>query len=139
MKLIIIIALALLVVTACDDPIRIDPPHAVAADYFDALYNQRDLEKAISLSSEANARMLNHYGTVTTVGHYMYNMRFEHVDIRAERPTGITYLNNADSVRIRVAFTGYTQGRRIDELREVILVSENGHWRVDRLLDAPYQ
>src|SRR5690554_4147811 len=128
-----------LLLTACEPQVKTDRPHVVAANYFDALYNDRSLEQAKALSTEHNQEMLDHFGTISTVGHYRYNMSFDSVEVRSERPTGIRYLGETETVRIRVAFSGYFNGERVYELREVVVMRVDKEWRVDRLLDAPYQ
>lgn len=130
--------MAIVIMTGCAKEPEITAPHDVVVSYFNALYNERDFEKALSMASAHHQRLLKSYGTPSTVGRYLYNMNFDHAEIRAERPSGLTYMNNPDSLRINVAITGYNQGRRTDELFEVIVVFEEGRWKVDWKLDSPY-
>ena len=140
MKKLLLILCALVLVTACNNEPRImkKGPHEIAADYFEALYNERDLEKMMALSSQRNKELIEHYGNASSVARYMYNMSFDQVQVSAERPTGIVYMNRNNTVRIQVAFTGFNGPDRVDELREVVMIEEAGEWRLERVLDSPY-
>src|SRR5690554_2049762 len=129
---------ALLLVAACSKEPVVTAPNEVVVKYLDALYNERDFDKALSLASEHHQMLLNNHGTTSTVGRYLYNMSFEQAIIQAERPSGMTYRNNANSLRIDVAISGFSHGKRFDEVREVIVVFEEGRWKVDRMIDSPY-
>ncbi|CUS49087.1 MAG: putative lipoprotein [Idiomarinaceae bacterium HL-53] len=140
MKRLLLIICALILLTGCNKESRImkKGPHEIAADYFEALYNERDLEKMMALSSQRNKELIEHYGNASSVARYMYNMSFDQVQVSAERPTGIVYMNRNNTVRIQVAFTGFNGTSRVDELREVVMIEEAGEWRLERVLDSPY-
>lgn len=124
---------------ACQPEVNhVDSPSEVAAQFFEALYNERDMDRVISLASESHQRLLERYGTPSAVGRYMYNLSYDSVQVSAERPTGAVYGTQADTIRLQVALTGMSQGRRNDSLREVVLIQEDGRWKLDRVLDSPY-
>lgn len=133
-----VVAVALLLMVGCSKDPQITSPNEVVESYFKALYNERDFAKALSFASAHHQTLLNSYGTPASVGRYLYNMSYEHIDIQAERPSGVTYMNNPNSLRISVLITGYSQGQRADELFEVIVVFEDEGWKVDWKLDSPY-
>lgn len=139
MRFIIILSL-IFTIAGCDTATEISKkgPHEVAIAYFEALYNDRDLEKVMELSSLRNRELIEHYGNTVSIGRYMYNMSFDQVDITAERPTGIVYMNRDNTVRLQVAFTGYNGTDRYDEVREVVMIDQEGEWRLERVLDSPY-
>lgn len=135
-----ITGLLAVLLTACDTPAALTKkgPHEIATAYFNALYNERNLNRAIELSSHRNRELIEHYGNTVSVGRYMYNMSFDQVDVTAERPTGIVYMNRNNTVRIQVAFSGYNGTDRYDEVREVVMIDQEGEWRLERVLDSPY-
>lgn len=133
-----LIAVALLLMVGCIKEPKITSPNEVVENYFKALYNERDFSKVLGLASAHHQTLLNSYGTPASVGRYLYNMSYDHIDIQAERPSGMTYMNNPDSLRISVLITGYSHGERADTLFEVIVVFEDESWRVDWKLDSPY-
>jgi len=111
------------------------PPEERAREFFDALYNQRNVEEAARLSTERYSELLLHYGNVTSIGRYMYNLNFDQVEITAARSTVPLYRDQADSARVIITFNGMHNGYRLQDLREVVLLRENGSWRMDRMLD----
>lgn len=130
--------LLVLLTLSCSKQESVTAPNDVVVEYFDALYNKKDFERVLYLASKQHKTLLENYGTTATVARYLYNMSFEQAIIQADRPSGMTYRNNVDSLRIDMAITGYGHGKRFDEIREVIVVFEEGRWKVDRMLDSPY-
>lgn len=105
-------------------------PEYIASEFFNAIYNEKDLEKAKHLSTKEYADLMESYGTVRQVARTLLNMSFDHVDIRVNRTGGNLreqYENVAD---IALLLTGQHDGKQIDELRVVEMVQQNSRWVV---------
>lgn len=111
--------------------------HEQAEAFFNALYVERDMDKVIELASEDYRRVLAHYGATSSIGRHLYNMNFDEVEVMADRRGISLYQNRADTARVQVSFAGTQGGQRRESLRDVVMVREDGDWRIDRVLDGP--
>lgn len=105
-------------------------PEYIASEFFNAIYNEKDLEKAKHLSTKEYADLMASYGTVRQVARTLLNASFDHVDIRVNRTGGNLreqYENVAD---IALLLTGQHDGKQVDELRVVEMVQQNSRWVV---------
>ncbi|RUO25780.1 hypothetical protein CWE09_03350 [Aliidiomarina minuta] len=132
-----LLIILLSVMVGCSEEKRETEAHEQAEAFFNALYNERDMEKVAELASEDYRRVLMHYGASSSIGRYLYNMNFDEVEIIADRRGISLYQDRADTARVQVSFTGMHAGRKRESLREVVMIRENGNWRIDRVLDGP--
>ena len=83
-----IILLTLFLVSACgigDEEItKIDDPELVAVAFFDALYNEKNVQKAASVCDEKLARLLLHYKSPQAIARHMFNMSYDTVKIKPD-------------------------------------------------------
>ena len=129
--------LVLALLTACGTNEYTGPDaHEEAIEFFDRLYNQRDLEGAAQLATPSYRETLLRYGTVNSVGRYLYNMNFDEVDIEADRQGISLYQDQRDTARIQISFSGTLHNNRREALRDVVMVRHDGAWRLERVLDG---
>jgi len=114
-------------------------PEIVSKDFFEAIYNERDLEAAQAVSTEGLADLLGSYGTVNGVQRHLLNRYYDEVEIVIDTTTMGAFMGQPDSMRINVLMTGTYDGDMIDELRSIIIVRVNERWYVDSILDDPYK
>ncbi|MCL5049039.1 MAG: hypothetical protein M1473_00625 [Firmicutes bacterium] len=127
----------LLGLAGCDSSVERGPDaDEVAIEFFDRLYNQRNLESAAELASEEYRPLLSRYGTVNAVSRYLYNMNFDQVTIEADRQGIQLYREQSDTARVQVSFSGQRNNQRVETLRDVVLVRENNRWRVSRVMEV---
>lgn len=124
-------------IIGCSEEKNETEAHEQAEAFFNALYNERNMDKVAKLASEDYRRVLTHYGAPSSIGRYLYNMNFDEVEIVADRRGISLYQNRADTARLQVSFTGTQGGRKRESLREVVMIKENGNWRIDRVLEGP--
>lgn len=129
------------VVSGCSDDDAAAPPeaHEQAVAFFEALYNARDMEAAVELASEEHQEVLTYYGTPSSIGRYLYNMNFDQVAIEADSNGMSLYRDRSDTARVQLSFTGSLRNDRLETIRDVVMVRENGGWRLDRVLNNPMQ
>ena len=75
--------------TACDsdDSKRIttvDNPEIVALAFFDALYNEKNIEKAASVCNPKLARLILHYRSPQAVARHLFNMSYDKVEMKPD-------------------------------------------------------
>ncbi|RUO34777.1 hypothetical protein [Aliidiomarina soli] len=127
-----------LLLTGCwEQKIQEPEAHERAIDYFELLYNERDIEAAAKLATEEHRQLIMRYGSVASVGRYLYNMDFDHVEVNADRQ-GVTLFNEqANTARVQVSLGGVSGSRRVETIRDVLMVREGGKWYLARILDGP--
>lgn len=143
MKLISILVLVLgLLLTGCGEKPKSNAhwgtPEYVATEFFHALYNDKDLDKAKSLSTEEFAALLDAYVTPRQVARTLLNMSYDNVTIEVNRSgqnLRQQYDNDAD---ITLVFSGEHAGKQVDNLRTVSLVKKGGNWRVTAVKADPF-
>ncbi|MCH8537532.1 MAG: hypothetical protein LAT66_07135 [Alkalimonas sp.] len=113
------------------------PEHA-AAEFFDAIYNQNDLELAKSLSTESLAELIDHYGTPRQVARTMINMSYDEVTINVNRAGQNLREQYGNATDVTLVFTGSFDNRTINEMRVVRMVRIRGRWLVDEIRNDPF-
>jgi hypothetical protein len=92
MKLRWILPLLLLLVACSESTPKVNAqwgtPEYIATEFFHALYNDKDLEKAKQLSTEDYAALMESYGSVRQVNRTLMNMSFDSVEVRVNRSGG---------------------------------------------------
>jgi hypothetical protein len=114
------------------------PPEHAAAEFFDAIYNQNDLELAKSLSSQSLADLMEHYGTPRQVARTLINMSYDEVTINVNRAGQNLREQYGDSTEVMLVFTGSFDNRTVNEMRIVRMVRVRGRWLVDEIRNDPY-
>jgi hypothetical protein len=129
-----------LFLVACGDDVKTldDTPGETAAAYFDALYNQKDLQKASTLATPNLTRIMKSYGTIKQFSRSLVNMQYDEVVIEVDMSNVSLREQYGDSAKINLIFTGYLNGTKIDEMRSVNMLRKKGRWYVDKILADPY-
>ena len=105
-------------------------PEYIAAEFFDAIYNKKDLERAKSLSTKEYADLMESYGSVRQVARTLLNMSFDHADIRVNRSGGNLREQYEDVAQIDILLTGSHDGKQVDEMRTVELLQVRSKWLI---------
>jgi hypothetical protein len=144
MKLIniVILTLILVLLSACtDNEKEIDTsenPEQISVSFFSALYNDKDIKKAAAVCSPKLARIILHYRSANAVARHLFNMSYDHVDIKTE-DTGVKvrqlFKNKAT---ITVYFDGTYQNERIKDIKRLALIQKDGDWYIDKILKDPF-
>lgn len=107
----------------------------VAISFFEAIYNEKDVHKAISLSSTNFKKELEKYKTANNIAHRLFNMRFDSVSLHTSAMK--TQIINEFNVQVTmmVQFTGMRNGSTYKDYKKIRLIKENDKWLVDRLFE----
>ena len=129
----------LFLISCSEEPeVSVDTPANAATAYFDALYNQQDLQKATSLATPNLTRIMKSYGTTKQFARNLVNMQYDEVIIEVDMTNMSLREQYGDEAKINLIFTGYLNGRKIDEMRSVNMLRKKGKWYVDKILADPY-
>lgn len=113
-------------------------PEIVAVAFFDALYNERNVEKASSVCSPKLRRLIFHYRSTEAIGRHLFNMSYDMVTVRPD-DSGIKIREQfKGNANVTVYFDGYYNDKRIKEVKRLALVQIDGRWFIDELLKDPF-
>ncbi|WP_241970324.1 hypothetical protein [Idiomarina seosinensis] len=117
-----------------------ETPEVVAIkSFYQAIYRDDDLQKAKTYASDRMDGLIDHYATLQGVERYVLGRYFDQVELSVDTDSLVPYLNKAQEIRATVIFEGEYQGEDVKDSRDVVLVQEQGKWRVDQILDPRYR
>jgi hypothetical protein len=129
--------------SACfdEDPSKItavNDPEIVAMAFFDALYNEKNVEKAASVCTPKLARLILHYRSPAAVGRHLFNMSYDTVKMSPDS-SGVKIREQfKGNANITIYFDGHYQDNRIKDVKRLAIVQQNGEWYIDKLLKDPF-
>ena len=83
---------------------QLGSPEHIAGEFFQAIYNDKDLEKAQSMSTKEFANLIGSYGTARQVGRTLFNMSFDKVLINT------WYVKSSQKCRCQICIKIYLYG-----------------------------
>ncbi len=107
----------------------------VVTSFFNAIYNEKDANKAISLSSADFQHELKKYHTANNIAHRLFNMRFDSVSLHTSAMKTQIINEYYVQVTMMVQFTGKRNGNTYKDYKKVRLIKEDDKWLMDRLLE----
>lgn len=132
--------------SGCDDTNRdygyggaVTEETQVIEGFYQSIYRDEDLAKAKQFASERMDGRIDHYATVNGVARYILRRHYDRVQLTIEAESIVPYLNQQNERRVTIVFGGQYNGETIKDSRDVVLVLEEGQWRVDQILDARYR
>jgi len=108
----------------------------IAISFFEAIYNEKNFKKAISLSSANFKKELEKYHTANNIAHRLFNMRFDSVSLHTSAMKTKIIDEYITQVTMMVQFTGQRNGSTYKDYKKVRLIKENDKWLVDKLFEV---
>jgi len=107
----------------------------VAIAFFDAIYNSKDLKKAISYSSANLQKELKKYKTAKHLSRRLLNMSFD--SVKMETAAANTQIIDEFNVQVTmtILFTGQRNGTTFKDYKKVKLIKKNNIWLVDKFIE----
>ena len=107
----------------------------VAVAFFDAIYNSKDLSKAISYSSSNMKKELKKYKTANHMSRRLLNMSFD--SVKMETAAANTQIIDEFNIQVTmtVLFTGKRNGTIYKDYRKIQLIKEKNIWVVDKFIE----
>ena len=137
----IIVLFSVVILSGCNEEkeiTQLDNPELITIAFFDALYNEKDVDKATRVCSPKLARILSHYRSASAVGRHIFNMSFDSVIIKPD-DSGVKVREQfKESATITVYFDGMYQGNRVKDVKKLLLVHQNDKWIISKLLKDPF-
>lgn len=142
MKLLGSLIISVLLLGACSEKPKSNAhwgtPEHIATEFFHALYNEKDLERAKSLSTEEFAALLDSYVTPRQVARTLMNMSYDTVTIEVNRSGQNLRQQYDDDANVTLVFSGEHDGKKVDNLRTVSMVKKSGKWLVTEVKTDPF-
>ena len=121
-----------------EDITSLDNPELVTVAFFDALYNQKDVEKAASVCAPKLARIVKHYKSPSAVGRHLFNMSYDKVTIKPD-DSGVKVREQfKDKAVITVYFDGTYHDEIYKDVKRLSLIQIDGKWVIDKILKDPF-
>ncbi len=106
----------------------------VAMNFFDAIYNKKDIKQAMALSSKRFRQDVKKYKTASNFARRLLRLQFNSVKMTtAAQKTQIIDEYNTQ-VTMTVVFTGKRQENIYKDYKKIRLIKENHAWVVDKIL-----
>lgn len=104
--------------------------------FFDALYNEKNTDKVLALSSDSFKKELSLYHTASNMGRRVFNMSFESVTLHASAMKTQIIDKYLVRVTMMVQFTGKSHDGGIrKDYKRIRVIKEHEKWVVDKLLE----
>ncbi|QOL24727.1 hypothetical protein LP316_10335 [Thalassotalea sp. LPB0316] len=121
-----------------DDITEIPNPEIVAVEFFNALYNERNVKKAASVCSPALARIVMHYHSPEAVARHLFNMQYDQVKITPD-DSGVKVREQfKDNATVTLYFEGTYLEEKHRDVKRVAMLQVNGKWVIDKILKDPF-
>lgn len=108
-------------------------PDYAAVMFMDSVYQDKNIDRALSLSSESMGRMLRKYHTNRNVQRHIINLRYDKVTVTPQGSNRVGRNEFAEKATVTLFFSGTYNDDKIEDLRTVQLIQEDGQWKVDRI------
>lgn len=144
-KSILVAALALFMLSACDDRKNLpafanpDAPEYRALMFFDALYNEKNLGKAQKYTTAKLSRIIRSYGTTRGYARYVLNLQVDPgVELNIDRSLNQVSMNKGNTTYVNILFTGDHNDEPVRDVRKVVFTKIDGEWLISDIQDDPY-
>lgn len=109
-------------------------PQYTAVRFMQSIYDDPNIDRALSLSSERLARVMKRYHTNRNVQRNVIGIMYDSVVVSPEGSDSVGRSEFAKEATIHLFLSGFYGEDKIDEIRTLELVKEDGNWRVDDVL-----
>ena len=113
-------------------------PEYTTVAFLHSVYEDDNLDVAISLSSEKLKRILKRYHTNRNVQRHLLSLKYDKVIITPQSGARVGRTEFAETASITVFLSGTYDGDKVEDLRSVELIKENGEWKVSEIHPDKY-
>ncbi|WP_057833020.1 hypothetical protein [Colwellia sp. TT2012] len=130
----LLILVLLSLTSSCTEELE-DPSEAeVTVAFFDAVYNKKDLNIALSFSSASFKEEIKKYKTINNFSRRMLNLSFDSVSIETQKSTTKVIDEFNVEVSMTVLLTGTRNDKIYKEVKKIQLIKKGNSWLVNKLL-----
>lgn len=132
-----------LLLFGCGEPDKdtisnVDNPEVVAIEFFNALYNEKNIKKAASVCSPQLSRIIMHYKSTKAVARHLFNMSYDKV-VASPDDSGVKVREQfKDAAVITIYFDGHYNDEHIKDVKRLSLIQIDNKWVIDKILKDPF-
>lgn len=113
-------------------------PEYTTVMFLKSVYEDDNLDTAIRLSSEKMSRILTRYHTNSNVQRHLLNLKYDTVTITPQSAGKIGRNEFSEKSTITVFLSGNYNGDKVEDLRSLDLIKEDGEWKVNKIHPDAY-
>lgn len=134
LKNVLFIVGIVLIVSACGKQDKVKPEDA-AINFFSAIYNEKNIDKARSFASDDLKKELAKYKSAKHFARQYLFLSFDKVTINSALGDKVMRSEFYSSGTLTVLFDGFYNDKRVKEIRKVHLVNVADKWYIDKIYD----
>ena len=101
--------------------------------FHNCVYEDDNLDVAISLSSDRLARILTNYHSNRNVQRHLLNLKYDTVIITPQSGNSVGRSEFSEKATVTVFLSGMYDDDKIEDLRSLDLIKEDGMWKVSQI------
>ncbi|NVK56155.1 MAG: hypothetical protein HWE26_11095 [Alteromonadaceae bacterium] len=113
-------------------------PEYTAVMFIRGIYSDDNIDRAVKLSTEKMARVLQRYHTQNNIQRHMFNLKYDTVEVTPQSGQSIGRTEFAEVAVITLFFSGQYNGDTVEDLRTLDLKKVDGKWKVDNVQADPF-
>lgn len=113
-------------------------PDLAAVKFFDLIFTDKDINRALTVASPKMERLLKSYHTPRNVQRHVFNLSYDEVEITVDPGSGVGRNEFAESATVTLLFSGTLHGDRYEDLRIVEMIRVGTKWKVDKIRADKY-
>ena len=118
----------------CTEKVYEQSESEITIAFFDAIYNKKDLNTVLTLSSVSLKADLIKYKTINNFSRRVLNLSFDSVSIETQKLASKMLDGASTQVTMTVLLTGKRNEKIYKEVKKIRLIKKDHHWLVDQLL-----
>jgi len=113
-----------------------DTPQYTAVLFMRAVYNDKNLDRVIAMSSKRFKRIVKGYHTNKNVQRQVFSLRLDSMVTEPVSGGSMLFSERQEKADIEMKITGEYNGNKIIELKTLSMLKEDGDWKVDKVLNT---
>lgn len=109
-------------------------PQYTAVRFMQSIYDDPNIDQALSLSTEKLGRIMKRYHSNRNVQRHVIGLMYDKVEVSPESSDSVGRAEFSREATVHLFFTGYYGEDKVDDIRTVEMVKVDGEWRVDEVL-----
>lgn len=118
--------------------VNTESPQDVAVHFFNSLLQHNDVKEAQKYATGSVGRVMTGYGSARAYARNVLNMNFDEVEVSVDKSNQSVREFYKDRTTVILNFVGKKDGGNVHQFREVIMLEEDGKWRVGEIKADPF-
>ncbi len=124
--------------TASAEQVDSESPQDVAVHFFNSLLVNNNMNEAKKYATGSVGRVMAGYGSAKSYARTVLNMNFDKVEVSVDTSNQSVREFYNDRTVVVMNFMGEKDGGKVNSFREVVMLEENGHWKVGDIKADPF-